>query len=142
MGKSFKDDAFISVGALQLDPPYQPVETPDVLRAFPAQVGHLMPNPHEIPDGYWLSHLGTPEEKQWVAIADKWFMYGLSDGVEVHMKEGFDGETCWWHLSTIMRSFQPKHEHKIASIAFLMSVWMVAIVDDDRVYGSPSTTTP
>lgn len=137
---SFMDDALLHVGMRHLDPPYGPVAVSDVELAFSAHVGHLMPRPHDIPKGYWSSHLGDQGERQWVDLADRWFARGLSSGVEFHMNEGFDGETCWRHLMAIMASFAPKHEHKVASVAFLMSVWMCGVVDDGTVYGSPRTT--
>jgi hypothetical protein len=36
-------------------------------------------------------------------------------------------EARGWHLKAIMGSFQPKHEHKTAGVAYLMSLWFEAV---------------
>lgn len=103
---------------MPLEAPYAPVKVDKVRIAFPAGVcGDLLPDPEEIPEEFWQSH------NPWACIASSWFSNGLPANVEFHMKDGIDGETMFNHLRCIMGSFEPKHQHKIAGAAFLMSQW-------------------
>lgn len=38
-------------------------------------------------------------------------------------KPGIDKDKAFNHISSIMRSFQPKHEHKTAACAYLFELW-------------------
>ena len=40
------------------------------------------------------------------------------------MKEEFDKNEVWRHLKACMGSFQPAHEHKVAGVGYLMSLWL------------------
>jgi len=43
------------------------------------------------------------------------------EGIELEPKEGIDPYKSGRHIMAIMRSYAPKHEHKIAACAYLMS---------------------
>lgn len=88
----------------------------DLDAVFPADVIRLMPAWEDIPEAFkkWTG--------PWVELAEKWFSQGLSN-VALAAKPGIEHAAALRHLSTIMRSFQPKHEHKIAAVAYLMSQW-------------------
>lgn len=49
--------------------------------------------------------------------------YGLKGDAEVTPKEGVDATKAGRAIRAIMVSFQPKHEHKEAGCAYLMSQW-------------------
>jgi hypothetical protein len=99
----------------------KPQAISDLTFAFPANVvGTLLPERSEIPeefDSNW--HRNNHE---WCGVANRWFSHGL-DQSDFVAKDGIDAETAWKHLGTIMRSWEPKHEHKIAGVAWLMSQW-------------------
>lgn len=101
----------------------QPIS--DVMLAFPANVEPLMPAWDDIPQEFKGSGNG------WVSFVDSWFYRGMSSKVEFHMKEGVSGEAAFRHLQAVMGSFQPKHEHKVAAVAYLSSLWFDAVVDGD-----------
>jgi hypothetical protein len=42
---------------------------------------------------------------------------------EIKPKEGVDVDKALRHIQAIMRSYQPKHEHKEAAVAYLLSQW-------------------
>ena len=80
------------------------------------EVFALMPRMEEIPpefrarDGYWQ------------AIQRQWFFSGL-DARIFHQRLGIDRRKALAHLSAIQRSFEPSHEHKMAAVSWLLSLW-------------------
>lgn len=98
----------------------QPVD--DVLLAFPADVADLMPAMEEIPAEFRSLHASTPESTKWLQLQRDWFYRGLKDP-KFHCRPDIDGETAYRHLKAIQGSFQPKHEHKQAAVAYLASRW-------------------
>lgn len=103
-----------------------PVQVSDVEMAFPAKVRHLMPAMKDIPDefrrlGFSMGGEPSPQKFNW--IAQTWFSKGLPETTEFHLRPGIDGEKAIRHLHCILGSFQPKHEHKIAAVGFLLSEW-------------------
>lgn len=101
-------------------PPYNPVEISDVLLAFPAHVvGSLLPKWEDMPEEF------RRQNNEWTRMADKWFCCGLDPVPEV--KEGIDPKKVWRHLKACMGSFEPAHEHKIAGVGYLMSLWLKPI---------------
>lgn len=88
----------------------------DVDYAFPAHVLGLMPEFKNIPEKYKDGN--TPAN----AFVNMWFYSGVK-GLRATPREGVDGVKAMRHLSAIMRSFEPKHEHKEAACAFLLDEW-------------------
>lgn len=81
--------------------------------AFPANVSHLMPAWKDIPDSY----------KGGSGIAARWFYTGLPVGTEFTPRDGVDVTQAMAQLKCILGSFEPKHEHKIAAVNFLLNEW-------------------
>lgn len=103
-----------------MKPPYIPQEIPDVMLAFPASVEkELMPEYKEIPEEFRDLNRKTP----WNDLFSKWFFEGLESDEIFIPKEGIDKMSALRHINAIMRSFQPKHEHKEAAVAYLLSLW-------------------
>ena len=75
-----------------------------------------MPAYSDIPDEFKSD--GNP----YVALANKWF-YNRLESNEIMVRDGIDEAQALRHLSYIMRSFEPKYEHKIAAVAYLLSQW-------------------
>jgi hypothetical protein len=93
----------------------EPKELSDVFVAFPADLDRegLLPSWDDIPKS--LKEAGNP----WNQMAEKLF----HEGGKVSFKEGIDKRTAVRHLGACLKSFQPKHEHKIAGVAMLLSEW-------------------
>jgi hypothetical protein len=98
-----------------------PTEVDRITAAFPANVvGIFLPPWDEIPDEFRTKwHY---DNHPWCGLVNKWFGAGLS-GDEVTAKDGIDRNVAIRHLKACMGSFEPKHEHKIAGVAWLMSRW-------------------
>jgi len=91
-----------------------PVKVSDALVAFPATLGTLIPPEDQIPENY--------EGKRFAeALFSRWFYKGLPEYPTV--KPGIDWNTARRHLHCVMGSFEPKHQHKEAAAAWLMSLW-------------------
>lgn len=75
----------------------------------------FLPKWSEIPEEFKQIH-GT----KWNDIFSKWFFTGLRDAVFVP-KEGFDRDKALRFIKVHMRSCEPKHEHKEAGVAYMMS---------------------
>jgi len=112
-------------------PPKEPVEVHPVLFAFPANViGTLLPRDRDIPAEF---HNGG----RWSELVNRWFMStnGLApDGirlpadVEYHGKPGISAEKAWRHVDACLRSYEPKHEHKLAGVAWLIDTFFSKVV--------------
>lgn len=99
-------------------PPYMPSKTTPVLRAFPANVEDLMPAPEHVPAEFWN------EENKWVQLVHVWFYNGAPQDSKYYPSgAAIPTEDAFWHVQCILGSFQPKHEHKVATAAFLSSLW-------------------
>ncbi len=101
---------------------WKPMDVSALDLAFPANVMHMMPAHDAIPAEF--SRSGN----KWNRLFNDWFFQGLSS-LEVVAKEGIDKDRGLRHISVVMRSFEPKHEHKEAACAYLMSLWF-----DDATY--------
>lgn len=113
--------------------PILPVEISDVSLAFPADALDYMPAWADIPEDF-KSY--TAAANDWQEFAHTWFRYGIGSEytgflcTEVGDDERLDGETVTRQISAILGSYAPKHEHKMASVAYLLSLWI-----DSAVYG-------
>ena len=89
-----------------------PVPVTDVDMTF-GNIEKLMPPMRDIPD----------DLPQWATkLCDDWFYCGLKS-LELTPKDGIDKQTAMRHIRTILGSFAPKHEHKTAAVAYLLSQW-------------------
>ena len=114
---------------MNLKPPYEPVETTAVQRTFSAGIDHLLPAYEDIPEEF--KRLENP----WVKFQRDWFFHGLPPNTQFGAKDGVNAETAFYHLHCIQSSYEPKHEHKEAAVAFLASLWFVGIKANGKVYG-------
>lgn len=101
----------------------QPQAVSDVLHAFPANLGGLMPPWESIPEQFRSLNSRT----EWNRFVSSWFFTGWPTGRLLYARPDVDPEAAFRHLETIMRSFEPKHEHKEAAVAWLMSRWYADI---------------
>lgn len=108
---------------MSLSPPYLPLVFDDLQVAFPANAVDAMPAMADIPEDF---HRGWGDARPWVEVQRRWFFQGLK-GVTVTARDGIDKTAALRHLSLIQGSWEPKHEHKEAAVAYLMSLWFELI---------------
>ena len=75
-----------------------------------------MPKMDDIPDEF-KRFGGTP----WNRWQEQWFYRGLKEIPE--SKDGVDQEKAMRHLAAVQGSYEHKHEHKEAAVAYLASLW-------------------
>lgn len=93
-------------------------EVEDVDIAFGARALDWMPPYEEIPEEFkGFGH------NEWCKIARRWFYEGLSKDTKVYPKDGVDLQKAFRVLQATQGSFAPKHEHKEAAVAYMMSEW-------------------
>ena len=109
----------------------RPQAVDDVLLAFPATLGTLLPPIESIPVDY-------PYSQEWLRFQQKWFAGTLPPDTEMEPADGIDATAAGRHLTAIQRSFEPKHEHKIVAVAWLASRWFVRVSTPDGSYTVPS----
>ena len=94
----------------------KPEVVSDLDLAFPASVSRLMPEYKDIPEEFkdWNS--------KWHHLVAGMFFHG-GKITKMVTREGIDGDAAMRHIKCILGSFEPKHEHKMAACAFLISEW-------------------
>ena len=97
-----------------------PVNMIDV--AFGGHAMEILPPWEQIPDEF--KHGYT----KWNKIASRWYFRGLPKGTEFKCKPGIDKTPALANIQCALSSFEPKHEHKEAGVAYLMSLWFDDIV--------------
>lgn len=90
-------------------------EVTDLERAFGSVAG--LPKWEDIPDEF-KSNRGN----KWTDLASRLF-YAGAKGVEFKMKDGLDFRKFVRFWQAHAGSFEPKHEHKLAGLGYLMSQW-------------------
>ena len=100
----------------------KPVPVSDIVLAFPAGViGTLLPPVEDIPQEFF-------KENKWTRLADRLFA-GLAedDQTTIEPREGVDVWHASRQVSACLRSFDPKHEHKVAGVAYLLSLFFADV---------------
>lgn len=101
----------------------KPIEVNDVLLAFPGSVAHLMPDYDSIPDLF-------KRRNSWSDTFGELFFNENKNNIGLIPMQGIEPHLAWRHLSCILRSYEPKHEHKEAACCYLLDAWFVdALVD-------------
>ena len=91
---------------------YQPKDVSDLDIAFGGIRG-LMPNMSDIPE----------DLPRWTTkLFNDWFFCGL-EKLSLTPKPGIDKDKALRHIRAIMGSFEPKHQHKEAAVAFYLGEW-------------------
>lgn len=81
----------------------------------PSRMSEWLPAWEEIPVSF------RRDRGPWCVLASRWFLMGLTTAPVA--KAGVNQTHAIGHCKTILMSFEPKHEHKIAGVAYLMSLW-------------------
>lgn len=95
----------------------QPIEVTQVDMTFGGDMNKLLPAYNTIPEEFKNSYNNYSD------FISHWFFNGLSDKDMERLtpKEGIDATKAMRHIAAIMRSWAPKHEHKTAGCAYLLS---------------------
>ena len=93
----------------------KPQQVDDVSLAFGGGM-ELLPAYKDIPDDFKRG------SNPWCRWQTKWFYKGLDKFPPA--KEGIDEKGAVRHLAAIQKSFEPAHEHKMAAVAYLGSLWL------------------
>ncbi|TXH09053.1 MAG: hypothetical protein E6R04_09235 [Spirochaetes bacterium] len=96
----------------------KPQPVTDVTLAFPASVMMLMPKYEDIPEEF----RDRNSSSKWIQFQRDWFFKGLKVSGLIP-KKGIDLDTALRQLQAIQGSYEPKHEHKEACVAYLASLW-------------------
>ena len=110
-----------------------PIEIDDATLAFPASALKFMPGMEDIPEDFRNE---TAASEPWYRLQSIWFSRGMHEKFSFQPAtingELIDAKAAFRQLSAIQRSFAPKHEHKMAAVAWLASLWMESVI-----YGPP-----
>jgi len=66
---------------------------------------------------------------KWNKVMGDWFYSGLKNA-QWKPKPGVDTKKALMHIKAVLGSFEPKHEHKEAGVAFLLSEWFEDVTYD------------
>ncbi len=103
----------------------QPQQVDPVDARMGASTTHeLIPAWEDIPEAF------KDDGHPWVSLMHRWFAVGIPGSV-MNAREGIIRRAALAHLSAVMRSFAPRHEHKIAGCAYLCSLWFLDPVTSD-----------
>ena len=89
--------------------------------AFPSGALAWMPPMAEIPDEF-KSH-----SNPWCQIASSWFFNGLPSTVKFYPRDGVEAAKAVRAIRATLGSFAPKHEHKEAAAAYMLSCWFTKV---------------
>lgn len=100
----------------------KPVPVSDIVLAFPAGViGTLLPPVEDIPKEFF-------KENKWTRLADLCFAGIPEHGrTTISTRDGVDVWLAARQVSACLRSFDPKHEHKVAGVAYLLSLFFADV---------------
>jgi hypothetical protein len=104
------------------DPWRLPWPVSQIELAFPAHAMKRMPAWADIPAEF------KDYTNRFYRFVDKWFLEG-ADAAQLQTVTGVDRKTAIRHLQHILGSYEPKHEHKMAAAAYLLSRWFT-LADD------------
>lgn len=82
----------------------------------------IMPKMQDIPEDF-------PNRKKWKQVMSDWFFTGIKNA-KWTPKAGVETKKALAAIVTVMRSFAPKHEHKEAAVAFMLSEWFEDVTYD------------
>lgn len=98
----------------------KPIQVHDVDIAFGGDIDILLPPMNEIPEEF------RKRNSKWNDVVSDWMFGGLKD-CQWKPKEGIDTKEAIRHIQAVLVSFKPKHEHKEAGCAYLLSQFFVDV---------------
>lgn len=100
--------------------------------AFPTSVEGFLPPFKDIPDEFKHGH--TPQNGLFAKI-----FYSGASLAFLKSKPGIDRQSAINHISYVSRSFEPKHEHKEAGVAWLIAEWFEPFTVEEMEAAQTST---
>ena len=91
-------------------------ELDGVSAAFPTTVKGFMPEYKDLPKEY------THGDTKWHKLVADMFFCGLKK-LDLKPREGVDPKKAMRHIRYVLGSWEPKHEHKTAGVAWLLNEW-------------------
>ncbi|MDR6884875.1 hypothetical protein [Bacillus sp. 3255] len=91
-----------------------PVDVNGLSIAFGGDMSKLLPAMSDIPKEF------KEGRTKWNDLVGTWFYRGLKN-TQFKPKDGIDKNKALRHVKAIMGSWEPKHEHKEAGCAYLLS---------------------
>jgi hypothetical protein len=95
----------------------KPIDVSGTDMAF-GRVKDILPPMKEIPEEF------GDARNQWVRWQSDWFYSGLKRWPVP--RDGIDLKLAMANLKCVQGSFAPKHEHKMAGVAYLASLWFTS----------------
>lgn len=91
-------------------------------------IDEYLPTWDEIPD-YFKNNWIKP------SVASQWFYEGLKDA-EFFPRQGMDRNKALQHVKAVLRSWEPKHERKMAGVEYLLSLFFekIRVKDKEFIY--------
>lgn len=102
-----------------------PQEVTGLALAFGGDMAVLLPPMDSIPENF-KHHQGDAKSRPWIDWQGEWFFHGVKKD-SVKARAGVDRDVAFRHLGAIQGSWEPKHEHKMAAVAWLASRWFEAV---------------
>ena len=97
----------------------KPTEFNNLDLAFPAMALDHMPLMEDIPEEF-------DKSERWGRFVSDWFFFGIAEKT-MQPKDGIEEDVALRHIGMILGSFAPKHEHKEAAAAYLLSLWFEGV---------------
>jgi hypothetical protein len=104
--------------------PIQPQEVSDFDTALPTQSATLLPGEEAIPAEFYDT------TNAWHVLASRWFYDGLPQATVYEPKDGIDHRVAMRHLRAVLGSFHVSYRHKVAAVAYMLSLWYSRIDPD------------
>lgn len=101
-----------------------PQEIPERIHKLGVGLGEIIPSREEIPEEFCFTTLVNENRNPYYRMMQEWFFSGLPLEKVPPAKEGIERDQALIHLETILRSFEPKHEHKFEAATYLASLWL------------------
>lgn len=92
----------------------KPIHVKDIDIAWGGDIEKLLPSYNKVPEEFKNGN------SKWNTVINDWFYSGLKD-CNWQPKEGIDTKEAIRHIKAILSSWKPKHEHKMAGCAYLLS---------------------
>jgi hypothetical protein len=89
-------------------------EVTDLDLTFGGNMKKLLPDYSIIPDEF------KHGRNKWCKVVGDWYFYGMKN-CTWKPKEGIDTQKALRHVKAVVGSWEPKHEHKVAGCAYLLS---------------------
>ena len=106
---------------------WTPKQLSGIDQALPTSVKDMMPEYKDLPPEF------TDRRHPMSDVVSRWFFRGLPKGTEFKPKEGIDKDAALRHIKYVLGSWEPKHEHKEAGVAFLLNEWFEAVKIPEEV---------